>query len=1296
MADPTSVLFGAFPNDPLTQGLVGYWKMDGSSTFSTTFGETSSAGNDDSGNGGLLLAQSASLANTATLQSLSFYVNTAVGDLQLGIYTDSSGAPGTLITSTSTFTPTTGWNTQSVTPTDLATGTYWLAYEPQNNGLHFPFFSGVGSYCYKSNTFGSMPSSFGGCTGGSGSGHWGFYGTVTGVAPVLTDSSGSGLTLTNNGTTTFVGGKFGNGSEHVPASTQYFSIASTINSIKSVSFWTNPDATTNYYASLTSGAYITSSSGTLSATGFTNPKIYVNGVETTTIAANVWSLVTVTTDTAINADTFYIGRQGSNYFDGTMDEVRLYNRTFSPSEIAQLYSFGPGPVGYWKMDEASWVADCGTNSVYDSSGNESTGTACPSSNGAKGGSTGKYGYAGSFDGNGDYVDMTNESYYDMSSSFTISTWLKRRSTGTVNQGVIGKNNNFSQAEGNFAMFFESARDGNLYCHFWAGGFTWVEIQTSDSTEDINDTDWHHTSCVYDFDTKIAKMYIDGIMVTSNTWTTQTPVTNNVNVRLGYYSTYYSSFNGYLDETKIYNYARTQKQIVEDMNAGHPAGGSPISSSIIYWNMDEQQGSTLHNSNSQQSSLTGTTSGTPWRLEDSVSGGCKLNGCLNFDSSTDTVTGGDTTFTDSLTGMSLSLWLNPQLPTVDDTIISKSTHSSQNSFLVRTDSTNSDEVRVYIASSVSDTANYFTTTNLDLTAAATYANWQQLTIVYNGSVAAADRVKVYKAGRPISGSVTGTIPTSLTSGSTSALRLGDSDIAGPEGLLTYIDEAKIYNFALTPAEILVDATAGSSSALGGVLGTHNKEGFSAGNPAIAIWKFDDNTGQTAIDTSTTNNDDSGTLTNMEASDWVTGKFSSALNFNVDGTDEYVDAGSSSDVDGSSNLSATAWVYIRNFTPSVHRIFRKSDLSTNGWTLGVIGSSSDCSSIDGTLVVQDGDGGASVCSSTVLSLNTWYHLALVRGAATSTLYINGEQVASGSQTFTSGDGENLLIGSTFEGIIDEAHFFKYPLNNTQLAYDYNRGHPAGYWDLDECSGTTANDTAYKPDRSSTKLTGTLSAGSGGGNTSVGTCNSGVSTEMWNNGTAGKFNSSLDFDGDSTAANADYVEMADDDLLDFPDAKDFAIEAWINRDTSGTNDAIVTKTSDIAGSVAGYALYIGSDDTVKFTVRESSGSDTVTISSIDTITATGWNHIVFVWDDDSGTDTKIYLNGKNVTSGTPSISLISNISTATVFRIGAESDGGNPLDGKIDTVKIYSYALTNDHIKRAYNEGAAVRFGPQTGSP
>ena len=90
----------------------------------------------DSGNGNLLAAQSANLAQAATIQSLSFYVTAASGSLILGSSdaTGRDGRPRALKASTKSFTPTTGWNTANVvTPVSLAVGSYWLAYLPSSN-----------------------------------------------------------------------------------------------------------------------------------------------------------------------------------------------------------------------------------------------------------------------------------------------------------------------------------------------------------------------------------------------------------------------------------------------------------------------------------------------------------------------------------------------------------------------------------------------------------------------------------------------------------------------------------------------------------------------------------------------------------------------------------------------------------------------------------------------------------------------------------------------------------------------------------------------------------------------------------------------------------------------------------------------------------------------------------------------------------------------------------------------------------------------------------------------------------
>ena len=104
-----------------------------------TIGETNLLTVADSGNGNLLCAQSCTLTQAATLQSLSFYVRVASGNLVLGLYYDngSGTAPGALLAQTASFTPVNGWNTIPVSDVVLQPGTYWLAYLPSSNALGF-------------------------------------------------------------------------------------------------------------------------------------------------------------------------------------------------------------------------------------------------------------------------------------------------------------------------------------------------------------------------------------------------------------------------------------------------------------------------------------------------------------------------------------------------------------------------------------------------------------------------------------------------------------------------------------------------------------------------------------------------------------------------------------------------------------------------------------------------------------------------------------------------------------------------------------------------------------------------------------------------------------------------------------------------------------------------------------------------------------------------------------------------------------------------------------------------------
>jgi hypothetical protein len=134
----------------------------------------------DSNKGNKLIAQPATLSQTATIQSLSFYVTTASGNLRLGIYdaTGPGGRPGTKKAETASITPTTGWNTANViTPVSLPAGTYWLAYLASSNSLRFKGESTGGNSKLYPFTFGTMPATFATAPGPS-TWRWSFYATL--------------------------------------------------------------------------------------------------------------------------------------------------------------------------------------------------------------------------------------------------------------------------------------------------------------------------------------------------------------------------------------------------------------------------------------------------------------------------------------------------------------------------------------------------------------------------------------------------------------------------------------------------------------------------------------------------------------------------------------------------------------------------------------------------------------------------------------------------------------------------------------------------------------------------------------------------------------------------------------------------------------------------------------------------------------------------------------------------------------------------------------------------------------
>ena len=170
---------------------------------------------------------------------------------------------------------------------------------------------------------------------------------------VMHDASGNGNDGTWNGTAggtqTSVGtcqtsgtawgngasGKF-NASLNFDGTDDYINQPASISNVYSVSFFAKSASATPSFLQLASGVNISATNGTVSATGFTSPTIVVNGKTNGTFKVGEWNHITITTNTPITADAIKFGLVGSTYYQGQIDDVRIYNYPLSTEQIKLL------------------------------------------------------------------------------------------------------------------------------------------------------------------------------------------------------------------------------------------------------------------------------------------------------------------------------------------------------------------------------------------------------------------------------------------------------------------------------------------------------------------------------------------------------------------------------------------------------------------------------------------------------------------------------------------------------------------------------------------------------------------------------------------------------------------------------------------------------------------------------------------------------------------------------------------------------------------------------------------------
>ena len=118
--------------------------------------------------------------------------------------------------------------------------------------------------------------------------------------------------------------------DFISASSYSLDVANSITDTKRVDLWVNLDTTTEDIIDLSATHSIEVSGGTITATGFTSPTIYMNGVLTSTITASSFKLITVTTETGITSNLIKIG----NGLNGLISQIQIYDS----SDVTGLFT----------------------------------------------------------------------------------------------------------------------------------------------------------------------------------------------------------------------------------------------------------------------------------------------------------------------------------------------------------------------------------------------------------------------------------------------------------------------------------------------------------------------------------------------------------------------------------------------------------------------------------------------------------------------------------------------------------------------------------------------------------------------------------------------------------------------------------------------------------------------------------------------------------------------------------------------------------------------------------------------
>ncbi len=238
------------------------------------------------------------------------------------------------------------------------------------------------------------------------------------------------------------------------------------------------------------------------------------------------------------------------------------------------------------------------------------------------------------------------------SKLTISLWYKIATNASWDRYLLGKSN-FGTKSG-FQLYLDS-QNLPVFRLYDGSNWGWVTAQITSPSAPILDQ-WHHVVATYDG--TVMQLFVDGTLQATKTLSNYSINHSNDALKIG------GSYNGLIDEARLYNFAMTQNEV----DALYGLTG--------HWTLD----STTITSSLTDPVLNGSTTGSP-----AVEAG-RIDDCLVFDNAQGTSVTINNQPELSSDQFTYSLWINCQEVWASSTstykyLISKSSWNDREGFLL---------------------------------------------------------------------------------------------------------------------------------------------------------------------------------------------------------------------------------------------------------------------------------------------------------------------------------------------------------------------------------------------------------------------------------------------------------------------------------------------------------------------------------------------------------------------------------------------------------------------------------------